>query len=609
MFIRELFKSNKGSKKVYKYHVLVEAVRTARGPRQRQLLNLGTLELERDKWPLLAAEIKDRVTGQTTLIRPPADIAALAETYAHELLLKFDHQGQPLPEDQCEQIELSSVQAQRCRSLGPEFAALSFLDRLGVRPFLADLGLTPRQVEIACLLIIGRLCSPGSERHLYQWSRFSSGLDELLETDFSHLSLNSLYEVSDHLIRHQTRLEHFLRERERTLFSLDEKLILYDLSNTFFEGGAARNPKAKFGRSKEKRSDCRLVTLGLVLDGQGFPKASRVFDGNQSEPHTLLTMVKGLEACSQPDHDGSGRGEGGLKKTVVMDAGIATEENLKLLSESYHYVCVSRKRSGLPEPHGSSEVIKQTKDLTIQACRAESGDEVYLFCQSTGKKKKERGIQSRLEQRFEEQLGLIAAAIHRKGGTKKYAKVCERIGRVRERYKRIAHYYDVVVLEQDGYATSVTWEYTRQVQSDHTFSGSYVLRTDRTDLTNEEIWKLYLTLLEVEDAFRTLKSELGIRPNFHQKEHRSDGHLFITVLAYHLLHSIRTTLKDQGMSYRWTTIRHRLSTHQRVTTRLRTKGGKTHFIRSSSAAEPFHKSIYTALGLDHNSLKKKYYSF
>ncbi len=272
------------------------------------------------------------------------------------------------------------------------------------------------------------------------------------------------------------------------------------------------------------------------------------------------------------------------------------EEALAELKEKYHYICVSRKR--IDPPAGDNLItIKQTKRMKVEAELMKHDGEVYLYCRSKGRQAKEKGIQSRLKQRFEEKLEVISAAIHKKGGMKKYRKVVERIGRAKEKYKQIAQYYDIRVEERKGVATEVSWEY-RKEESDQRFSGSYFLRTDREDLTEKEIWGIYTMLLDLEDAFRTMKTELALRPNFHHKERRSDGHIFITLLAYHVVHSIRTHLKEKGIRHCWTTIRDRLCKHERVTNGMNTEDGRRLYIRQCSEPELFPKMIYKALGLE-----------
>jgi transposase len=594
MFIRTVTKSNgKGSKK-YQCHQLVESIRTEKGVNQKLLLCLGRLQLPKEHWPRLVARMKAIIHNQQSFFVERADIEKLAQKYAQ---LFIEKHGLDNSIDNYQTVDVQSLENHRVRFVGGEYLGAAFFKKLKLAECLQGCGFTQRQIEIAMLLIIGRLVHPGSERHLFDWAQNISGLDELIKTDFSQLSLNSLYRVSDLLYEHKAEIESHLRIRENDLFSLNETIILYDLTNTYFEGRAACNSKAKFGRSKEKRSDCKLVALGLVIDSRGFPKASQVFSGNQSEPETLLDMV---ETLRQKDPANT------QKPTVVIDAGIATEENLEKLKEQhYHYIAVSRKKI---EPPASDDciVIKQTKQNKVEAKRISGENEIFLYCKSSLKQQKERSMQGRLQQNFQEQLTHIAKSIRKKGATKRYDKVLERIGRLKEKYKQIARFYQIHVEEKDALASRITWKYLQE-QSDQRFSGSYFLRTDRLDLSEKEIWSIYIMLTQLEDSFRTLKTDLQLRPVFHQKENRSDAHIFITLLAYHLLHSIRSSLKEKGIHLSWRKIRDRMSTHSRLTNRLKTKNGNLLFIRKCSEPEEFHKTIYNALNLDNNPCKTKKY--
>jgi hypothetical protein len=590
MFIRNVEKKHKNSPVLYQYQQLVESSRTVKGPRQKLLLNLGKLPIPKEKWPNLAKRIEDIIRDQEVLFKEDSEIECLALHYSRDVirknLIEFDEKEQSY----FETINVNTLTNQRIRTIGAEYICYSFFKRLGLDRCLKECGFNERQLEIASLLIIARLVHPGSERHIYSWSQNMSALDELLKTDFSHLSLNSLYQVCDLILKNKPAIESHLREKERDLFNLDETIILYDLTNTYLEGLGLSNPKAKFSKSKEKRNDCRLLTLGLVLDGKGFPKTCEMFAGNQSECKTLLGMVNRL---IQKDPTRTRK----EKATVVIDAGIATEENLKELKKSYHYIVVSRKKIEPPE-YEDFVIIKEDKKNKVEAQLFKKDGEIFLYCKSRLKSKKEKSMQSRFSQYFEEQLTHISKSIHKKGCTKKYHKVIERIGRLKEKYSRISRFYEINVAEKDGLANNITWQYHRE-KSDQQFSGSYCLRTDREDLSEKEIWGIYVMLNEIEDAFRALKSDLLMRPIFHQKENRSDSHIFITVIAYHLLHSIRTCLKEFGINTSWSYIRDRLSTHCRVTNRFKTKDGRITFIRKCSDPEEFHKIIYDALSLEY----------
>jgi len=354
MFIRTAFKKNRSSSKLYECQQLVESIRSEKGVRQRLLLSLGRLPLAKDKWPRLANRIKTIIQGQQSLFKETPEIETLAQKFARQFMEKH---AIDIETDQFQTVDMQSLQNHRVRRIGAEYLGVSFFNKLQLPECLKACGFSKRQIEIAMLLMIGRLVHPGSERHLFRWAQHLSGLDELVKTDFTRLSLNSLYKVTDLLYEHKTEIEAHLRARENNLFSLDETIILYDLTNTYFEGRAASNSKAKFGRSKEKRNDCKLLTLGLVIDSQGFPKTSQVFAGNQSEPETLLEMVKALH---QKDPTAN------PKPTVVIDAGLATDDNLKELKKHYHYIAVSRKKF----EHSDSNdciVIKETKHNKVQA--------------------------------------------------------------------------------------------------------------------------------------------------------------------------------------------------------------------------------------------------
>jgi len=616
MFIREIKKKNKGYDTIFISHRLMESYRTERGPRQRTILQLGKLDLPKAHWKLLADRIEALVYRQTSCVPAPEQVEQLAHHYANTII----HNGFLGTASQdvvksapptFESVDLSSLENTQCRTIGAEYVGWWMVRSLGLDQLFRQLGWSASQSQVAILAIVGRLVHPGSERQTRAWAQHLSGLDEFLGTDFRHLSHNALYRVADLLLKHKRAIEEHLHRSERDLFSLQERIILYDLSNTYFEGSASGNPKAKRGRSKDKRKDRPLITLGLVIDELGFPKTSTILKGNISEPDTLLEMLTSLQRNTAKGAACPGGPEfSSLQSavTVVLDAGIASEANLKLLrARGYDYVCVARN-----QPIDLSEVnvdelmtIKQDTKNKVEVSLFKTEDEHILYCKSLAKGRKEAGIRSLLQTRFEQGLEQIGAALSKKGGTKRYEKVVLRVGRLKEKYASIAQYYRIEVRQEDGKATSITWTFEKTDKAEQRFSGSYFLRTTRRDLDESGLWSLYIMLTNVEDAFRTLKSELNLRPIYHRKESRTDAHLFITVIAYHVLNSIRIKLSRQGLSQRWGSIRERLSSHVRMTTSLTTQEGQRIYIRNSSVPEPFHRTIYTALGLNHSPLPAK----
>jgi transposase len=465
---------------------------------------------------------------------------------------------------------------------------------------LTALGFNKLELAAALGSIIGRMVSPGSELQTHDWLQSRSGLGELLDHDYGTTSLTRFYKISDKLLKHQVALEAFLAAREQTLFDLNRSIVLYDLTNTYFEGQCAANPKAQFGRSKEKRSDCPLVTLGLVLDGNGFPLGSQVFPGNASEPATLSLMLVGLQ----------GKNPLTVKPVVIMDAGIASAENIAwLIERGYQYLVVSRERT-LKDPRDqeTAVIVRQTQHNSVAVYReidAETG-ETRLYCHSELKAKKEQGIRNRFHVRLEASLDKLQAGLGKKGTTKNYAKILERIGRLREQHSRVASDYEIVVLADDekNNATAIEWKCKPQSDQKDQDCGVYCLRTNIKDWSEQQLWTTYTMLTEIEATFRSLKTDLGLRPVYHQKEDRVTGHLFITLLAYHLVHTLRYQLKLQGIHLGWDSLRNIMSTQQRLTIILPTDINKTIHLRTTTKPEVRQQQLFAALSIKPDPLGK-----
>jgi hypothetical protein len=318
MFIRRTAHTDKKNKREYHTFKLIESVRTERGPRQRMLLNLGAnFSLPQERWKDLANRIEEIVTGQDALFAYPEDIENLAIRYARKVI---DYQGEPAggevksTDPDYHRVDIDTIDNERSRSVGAEYVIYETIKSLGLNDLLIALGFNKLFLDAAVGVIAARLIAPASERATHLWLQEISAMDELLGTDFTNLSQDRVYKTSDLLLRHKQQIEDHLRSKECSLFNLEEKIILYDLTNTFFEGSGKYNGKAHFGHSKEKRSDCPLVTLGLVLDADGFPKRTEVFAGNVSEPGTLEGMIKTLSFTDMFT----------TRPLIVMDAGIAT---------------------------------------------------------------------------------------------------------------------------------------------------------------------------------------------------------------------------------------------------------------------------------------------
>ncbi|WP_456379065.1 IS1634 family transposase [Thiolapillus sp.] len=488
--------------------------------------------------------------------------------------------------DHLESVDLDSLELVRPRRVGIEQLALHAMEQVGLLEILTELGFNRHQRAAAVGNIIARMALPASERATRRWLQQDSGLGELLSYDYEAMKADRLYQASDLLWKHKAVLERHLYAQEQALFGFDETITLFDLTNTFFEGEVTGADKAQRGRSKEKRSDCPLITLGLVLDGSGFPRRSQLFPGNVSEPQTLEEMLGSLQC-----------GQGG---TVVMDAGIATEANIKWLQlHGYRYLVVSRKRQRNFDDR-QAVTVKETPGQTVRVERVvtDSG-EVELYCHSEAREKKEQAMQDRFAERFEAALQGLHDGLTKRGTTKRYDKVLERIGRLKEKYAHAAQHYDITVTQADDspHAGAIHWQRNEKAGSQATHPGVYCLRTNLTDWDEATLWRTYTLLTDLESVFRSLKSELGLRPNYHHKAKRIDGHIFITLLAYHLVHLLRTKLKTQGIHDSWQTLRQKMENQQRITVSLRRADGRTIHVRKATRAEPHQKTIYDALGL------------
>lgn len=591
MYIKQVIKGNGRTDKKYKYSHLVESIRTEKGPRQRLILNLGKIDLDPSQYHSLARRIEDILTGQMSFYEVPLKIEKMARRAATRIFDKTSREE--VKGTDFKEVDIASLKTMKSRTFGGEYLCHSIWEELKINNFLLQNGVSSNTIPILKALVLNRLIDPGSERYTKEWVDNRSALYEITERPLYH-SLNSYYRGGDTLFKLKDRLEEYLSYQEKTLFSLPEKIFFFDLTNTYFEGEAKANPKAQFGRPKEKRTDCRLVTLGMIIDELGFAKYSKLFPGNQAEGETLSTMIKQLEKNLTSDD-----------KTIVLDAGIATAKNIDWLKDNhYHYIVVNRGKPPFTQDFSAVSTIRG-----VEVKRFEVEGEAYILCRSKKKEAKEKSMRTRIERLFIERLQYLNKGLTRKYGTKNYQRVVEMIGRLKEKYPQVAKLYTVEVIaeaEKDSQdpklkALALTWEKKKTYEQEIISEGSYVLRTDRIDLTDSEIWNTYIMLGNIEYAWLTMKSYLGLRPNFHQKENRVDTHMFISVLAYHILHIIEYRLRVSGDHRKWSTIRNLLSTHQRVTMAFRMKDeeGKItqKFIRTCTVPEVEHKRIYNLFGL------------
>jgi hypothetical protein len=593
MFIRRSPTRNKATGESYFTFRLVRTERVGDKVRQVTLLNLGRhFPLAQDQWPALCARIEQLTCGQASLLPVELSEAAerLAQRYAGQLVARAAPEpaatAEASPPSETVAVASESLELLRPRTVGVEHAGLWALSTLGLLELFRELRLTGAQQAMLIGTLIGRMAQPASELATWHWLREASGLGELLDVDFEAFPLMALYRASDVLVKHRERIETAVFDRVKDLFALEETITLYDLTNTYFEGEAAGQPKAQRGRSKEKRTDCPLVTLALVVDGSGFVRRSRVFAGNAAEAATLAEMLEGLKAPP-----------GAL---VVMDAGIATADNLRwLVEQGYRYLVARRGGHRQFDPEQAVAFESTGGDeIRIQKVLSEDGQEARLYCHSPGREAKDNAIAARFCSRFEAGLDKLIQGLGKPRGEKRHAQILERIGRLKEASRGVSQHYDITVEAEGDRVTALRWERQPIAGTALSHPGVYCLATNETGWDEQTLWRTYTTLTDLEAVFRSLKSELGLRPIYHHKESRTDGHLFISVLAYQCVQLIRRRLKEQDIHDSWTRLRRILSVQVRLTATFRQIDGHTLNIRKPSRAEPELLAIYRALDLD-----------
>ena len=600
MFIRQTRTHNKATGEGYLTYRLVRSERVGGKVRQITVLNLGRhFPIQPEDWPILCSRLEQLLNPQALLVplECSESLERAAQRYHAQLVARAPtiasaegaagSVGEARPPADFQEVDVDSLEMTQPRSVGVEHVGLYAATELGLLETLNGLGVNG--VVQASILgnLIGRMGQPGSELATWNWLQQHSALGELIDVDYLSMSHMRLYRASDVLMKHREVIETRLFRTVRTLFDLQETVTLYDLSNTDFEGEAKLNRKAKRGRSKEKRSDCPLVTLGLVLDGSGFVRRSQTFAGHVAEPGTLATMLVGL-----------GTPAGAL---VVMDAGMATEANVAWLVEhGYRYLVV--RRGGTRQFDATRSVSIETAGeewLPLQKELSPDGQELCLYCHSPSRQLKEEAMLAQSCGRFEAGLQQMSDGLQKPRSEKNHDKLLERLGRLKQKsFGASQHYRVQLVTDETGKTvTAITWQKELVAGTMATHPGVYCLRTNEVTWDEERLWRTYTMLTDLESVFRSLKSELGLRPIYHHKEGRADGHLFITVLAYQCVQFLRVKLKAAGITDSWATLRDILSVQRRVTATFSQRDGHSLHVRKATVAEPDLMAIYRALGI------------
>lgn len=518
MFLRANRRTKDG--KEHTYWSLVETVRTPDGPRQRTLCHLGDLNADAHARWLKSIEVFNEHGESRQLKLFPSDVE--------------------LPENDpnVAQVILNKVRLERTRQFGNCFLGLQLWKQLGLDQLFEQLldheAADVPWSRVVTLLALNRLCAPGSELSIEQRWFPSTALDDLLGIEDTKVNDSRLYRGLDRLLPHKKRLEQHLKQRFGELFEAQFDVLLYDLTSTYVEGVAGQNPMMQRGYSRDHRPDCRQLIIALIVNVEGFPFSYEIFDGDRADVTTLETVLRMVE-----------RKYGKARRVWVFDRGIVSEENLQILRRHGGQYLVGTPRKKLKEferqlLEGEWERVRP--EVEVKLVGIPNGEETYILCRTTARREKEKAIRSRFSNRIEEALGRLQGRVER-GHLKDRNKIERQLGRIQARHPQVADLYRMDVRETSE-GLRLNWELIADRSSwQQLREGAYLLRTNLTGESATLLWQKYIQLTEAEAAFRALKSELSIRPIFHQLERRVKAHILIAFLGYALWVTLKHLLR------------------------------------------------------------------
>jgi len=496
-------------------------------------------------------------------------------------------------------ICLSKVTNHEPRVIGPEVICRSTANRLGLMEFLLSNGFDRQEAELAVMQIIARATYPYSEYRTVKYLRDNTALAEMFHIPKERLTKDALYKSALRLWDVHRRMEDWLHERVTSMFHLEEKILLLDITNTYMEGRMADSGLCFFGRSKEKRSDCKLVVLAAVVNTEGLIVRTMIYEGNRQDVTTLQEVVGTLSATTSQD----------ARKIVVMDAGFYSSENARWLTgNNFDYITVLP--SGCAKFTADSDRVVRHEDCRHQEIRLQMGrvvigkvEQKALLVDSDAKALKEESMHEQACSRYEQGLEAIKSGIAKKNGTKSRDAVNNRLGRLDRQYGAIHKEYEVAfTYEGSGRkekAVSMEWKRKDEyVTGKKKFHGKYVLLTSLDENDEVNVWKFYNVIRTVEETFHTLKSDLDMRPVYHKGDDGIKAHLNLAVLAYWIVSVTMYRLKKKGCpSVRWEEIRRIARAQVMVTTRMETVKGETIEIRQATEEEQELARIYCLLDI------------
>src|SRR5580700_2283397 len=518
MFLRPHSRNKDG--KDHTYWSLVETVRTPDGPRQKTLCYLGELNSSAQaRWLTTIEVFNEQGEAQQlklfpSFVEPPAD------------------------DPQVARVLLNKVRLERPRQFGACFLGLELwkrrqLDRVFEQAIDGDSADVPGS-RVAALLAINRLCAPGSELAIEQRWYPSTAMDDLLQIDEGKINDTRLYRCLDHILPHKTKLERHLKNRYGELFGAEFDVLLYDLTSTYVEGAAEKNPMVRRGYSRDHRPDCEQLVIALIVNNEGFPFSYEIFDGNRVDVSTMETILRMVE-----------RKYGKARRIWVFDRGVVSEENLAAIRKRGGQYLTGTPRSQMKQ--FEAELLKEDwtrvrPEVEVKKVAIPQGEETYILCRTSGRQEKEKAIRSRFSNSMETALKGLEKTILA-GRLKDRNKMERRLGKIQARHPQVNDLYDVA-LKDTAAGVRLFWEIKEDRKNwRESREGAYLLRTNLKAETAEELWSKYMQLTEAEASFRALKSELSVRPLLHQLEPRVKAHVMVAFLGYALWVTLKHLLK------------------------------------------------------------------
>lgn len=596
MYFKSTFRRNPETGKMESYYRLVESFRDQNDiVRNRTIVTAGFIDhLTAEELNYIQKKLTEKLNGKNSLFED--DFQEHLWEYIDELYSKIlksnkidnSHSSQK----DIHSVDLNTLKHTEARELGGEWMSLQTLKQLKIDQFLLDKNWPEEQVQLALTQIISRAVYPASENRTSKWIKENSAICELTAYPIKKITKDKLYQSALNLYQVKDEMEKYLSQKTNELFDIEDKFYLYDLTNTYFEGQKKNSDLAQYGRSKEKRTDAKLVVLAAVVNVEGFLKYSNIYQGNMADCKTLSDMIDSLREATS---------ESTKKALVIMDAGIATDENLKLVTEKgYDYLCVSRtkpKKYALKNEIPTIVYDKKNQKIELNEIEGEEQNQCVFKVKSDMKAMKERSMNRKFKTLYEDTLTKLANGLAKKSGIKKQEIINQKIGRLQQKYPSIAKHYqiDLLVDQKTSKVTSMKWEVKESQINQKKEHGVYFIKTSLKERDEQTIWRIYNCIREIESTFRTLKTDLDLRPIYHQNDESTMAHLNLGLLAYWIVNTIRYQLKVKKINHDWQEIMRIANTQKLVTTEIKDVLENTIEIKKCSEPSPKLKKIYLAL--------------